>query len=122
MEFYKLELKEIYKSLESSENGLGEKEAKSRLEKFGYNKLEAKKKISPFLIFLGEFNDPVVWVLLGALVISSITGYLEYQGGGITLLEFIAEPAVIGIIVVINAVIGFIQEYKAEKSIEALKR
>ena len=63
MEFYKLELKEIYKSLESSENGLGEKEAKSRLEKFGYNKLEAKKKISPFLIFLGEFNDPVVAIV-----------------------------------------------------------
>src|SRR3990170_4513306 len=114
MEFYKADIQDIFKELGSNEKGLSSDEAKARLEKFGYNRLEEKKKVSPILLFLHEFNDPVVWVLIAALVISSITGYIEYGEGKISLFEFITEPVVIGAIVILNAIIGFVQEFKAE--------
>ncbi|MCM2325786.1 MAG: calcium-translocating P-type ATPase, SERCA-type [Candidatus Woesearchaeota archaeon] len=122
MEFYKASIRQVYKELGSSEKGLTSKEAKARLEKYGLNKIEAKKKISPFLLFIEQFNDPVIWVLIGALIISSIIGYYEYKAGNVTLLEVATESIVIGAIVILNAVIGFVQEFRAEKAIEALKR
>src|SRR3990172_3758394 len=122
MEFYKADIQQIYRELGSSEKGISSGEAKARLEKFGYNRLEEKKKVSPIILFLHEFNDPVVWVLLAALVISSITGYIEYSEGKIGMFEFVTEPIVIGAIVILNAIIGFVQEFKAEKAIEALRK
>lgn len=122
MGFYNKEVKHVLKELSSTEKGLTSSEAKKRLEKYGYNRIEGKKKISPIILFLEQFNDPVIWVLLGAMVLSSVIGYYEYQRGQVSLLEVATEAIVIGAIVILNAIIGFVQEFKAEKAIEALKK
>ncbi|WP_055668093.1 calcium-translocating P-type ATPase, PMCA-type [Desnuesiella massiliensis] len=88
--------------------GLTSQEAERRLKEYGYNVIENKKKISPFLIFFAQFNDFIVWVLIAATVISGAMGDM-------------ADAITILIIVIINAILGFIQEYKTEKSLEALK-
>lgn len=88
--------------------GLTEDEAKIRLAQYGQNTLMKKKKISPIKIFLEQFNDFIIWVLLGATIISAFMGEK-------------ADSITIIIIVVTNAILGFVQEYKTEKSLEALK-
>ena len=88
--------------------GLTTKEAEKRSINYGLNELKHKKKTSPIVIFLSQFNDFIVWVLIGATVISGIIGD---KADAITIL----------IIVVVNAILGFVQEYKTEKSLEALK-
>lgn len=89
--------------------GLSSKEAKKRLEKYGLNQLKKNKKVSRIKIFFGQFNDFIIWVLIGATIISGLMGE---RADAITIL----------IIVVINALLGFVQEYKTEKSLEALNR
>ena len=88
--------------------GLTEEESEKRLKKFGYNILEEKKGISPIKIFLSQFNDFIVWVLIGATIISGLMGE---KADAITIL----------IIIIMNAILGFVQEFKTEKSLEALK-
>ncbi len=88
--------------------GLSTQEARKRQESFGLNKLDAKKKVSSIKVFLSQFNDFMVWVLIGATVISGIMGD-------------VADAVTILIIVLVNALLGFFQEFKTEKSLEALK-
>lgn len=88
--------------------GLTEKEAKKRLKDYGKNSIENKKKISPYKIFITQFNDFIIWVLIGATIIS---GFMGEKADAITIM----------IIVIMNAILGFVQEYKTEKSLEALK-
>ncbi|WP_027414529.1 calcium-translocating P-type ATPase, SERCA-type [Aneurinibacillus terranovensis] len=89
-------------------NGLSEKEAEERLEKMGENVLAEKQKISPLALFLGQFKDFMVLVLLAATLISGFLG------------EYIDAIAIIAIVVV-NGILGFIQEFRAERSLSALK-
>ena len=91
------------------EKGLSQEEAKRRLELVGYNQLTQQKPISPLIIFFNQFRDFMVMVLLAATCISGLLG--EY-----------ADAITIMAIIVLNAFLGFIQEYKAEKSMEALKK
>ena len=100
---------EVFNELKTGKEGLTEKEADIRLKKYGPNEIKQKKKISPLKIFLNQFNNIVIYILIFALAISVFLG------------ETI-DAIVIGIIVIANAILGFIQEYKAEKSIEALKK
>ncbi|MFC1732983.1 calcium-translocating P-type ATPase, SERCA-type [candidate division KSB1 bacterium] len=109
MDYYKSHVKDALKELKTSENGLTSAEAYERLKKYGYNEIEEKEKISSLKIFLSQFSSPIVWILIGAIIISVIIG------------EKI-DAIIISIILVINAIVGFIQEYKAEKAIEALKK
>ena len=88
--------------------GLTTKEAEKRMKSFGLNELEHKQKSSPIKIFLSQFNDFMVWVLIGATIISGIMGDT-------------ADAITILIIVIVNAFLGFFQEFKTEKSLEALK-
>lgn len=88
--------------------GLSTKEAERRIEKYGYNEIIQKEKISKIKIFLSQFNDFMVWVLLGATIISGIMGDA-------------ADAVTIIIIVIVNAILGFIQEFRTEKSLKALK-
>ncbi|PRR83956.1 calcium-translocating P-type ATPase, PMCA-type [Clostridium vincentii] len=88
--------------------GLSTREAEKRMKEFGLNEFQHKKKISPILIFISQFNDFMVWVLLGATVVSGIMGDT-------------ADAITIIIIVIVNAILGFLQEFKTEKSLEALK-
>lgn len=90
-------------------DGLSTAEVKIRLEKFGFNELAEKEKIPWWKRFLAQFQDFMVLVLLGATLISALLG--EY-----------ADAVTILIIVLMNAVLGFIQEYRAEQSLSALKK
>lgn len=92
----------------SSSVGLTREEAERRLKIYGYNQIENKKKISPIKIFLSQFNDLIIWVLIAATIISGLMGDT-------------ADAITIVIIVVMNAILGFVQEFKTEKSLEALK-
>ena len=100
------------------ESGLSNKEVEKRLEKYGSNELERAKKRHPIFLFFEQFKDPLVIILLVALLISIIIGLIsdEHQR-----LEYFIDALAITAIVLFNAFFGFIQEYKAEKSIEALK-
>ena len=109
MDFYKKEVKDVLSELKSSLKGLTEDEANRRLLEYGYNELKEGKKISVLKLFFGQFNSFVVYILIAALVISLF--FKEY-------IDFI----VIGVILILNAVLGFVQEYNAEKSIQALKK
>ncbi|GFP77070.1 calcium-translocating P-type ATPase, SERCA-type [Clostridium fungisolvens] len=88
--------------------GLSSSEAERRIKNFGLNELSHKKSVSPVILFLSQFNDFMVWVLMGATIVSGLMGE---KADAITIL----------IIVIINAILGFIQEFRTEKSLEALK-
>jgi len=107
--FHNKEIKEVFKELESSEEGLTEKEAEERLAKYGPNEIQEKKKISPLKILINQFHNFLIYILIFAAGVSAFIG------------EFV-DSVVILIILVLIGVIGFIQEYRAEKAIEALKK
>lgn len=88
-------------------NGLTSGEAEIRLKRYGLNELKKRKPISPIKIFFYQFNDFITWVLIGATVVSGLMGER-------------ADAVTILIIVIMNAFLGFLQEYKTEKSLEAL--
>ena len=88
--------------------GLTTQEAKQRIEKFGLNEITEKKKVSAIKILLQQFNDFIIWVLIGATIISGLMGD-------------VADAITIFVIVVINGILGFVQEFKTEKSLDALK-
>jgi magnesium-transporting ATPase (P-type) len=109
MNWYQLEIDQIFAELDTSEYGLTETEAKERLQKFGPNKLAEAEKISRLKILLHQFKSPLIYILLIAAV---VTFFLqEYRDTG-----------VIGAVLLLNAIIGFIQEFKAEKQVRALKK
>ena len=102
------------------EQGLTSQEAGERLLKYGPNKLPEKKKTPLFLVFLGQFNDPMIFILLAAALLSvAISIYNTIHNG--ESFDF-ADPVIIMGVCVLNAIIGTVQENKAEKSLEALKR
>ncbi len=101
--------KNVMKELNSSQQGLAPSEAKKRLGKYGYNQLHQEKKVRPLRIFLNQFNNFIIYVLLFAIAVSLFIG------------EF-TDSIVIFVILLANALLGFIQNYKAEKAILALKK
>ncbi|MEM3606492.1 MAG: HAD-IC family P-type ATPase, partial [Candidatus Bathyarchaeia archaeon] len=107
--WHSLNIEEVLKRLNSSINGLTEEEAKKRLMQYGFNELEKPKKISPLKILGEQFTNILIIILLAATVLSFIVGE-------------IIDALTILVIVVAAAVLGFFQEYKAEKAIEALKK
>ena len=100
--------------------GLSTQEAGERILKYGPNKLEEKKKKSLFRVFFSNFNDPMIFILLAAAVLSiGVSLYNTLKNG--ENFDF-ADPIIILGVVILNAFIGTIQENKAEKSLEALKK
>src|SRR5690606_30261123 len=108
MEHHLLPLEEIEKSLDTSPNGLTSEEAKRRVEKFGTNTLQEKKKKTFFGMLLNQLKDFMILILIAAAVISGLVGDPT-------------DTIVILAIVVLNAAVGLIQEWRAEKAIEALE-
>ncbi|MBW2973755.1 calcium-translocating P-type ATPase, SERCA-type [Candidatus Woesearchaeota archaeon] len=101
--------KEVFAELYTSEKGLSQAEAETRLKKFGPNTIEEAARIHPLQIFASQFKSPLVWILLLAMVVS------------IVLKEF-TDVYIIAAIVLLNAILGFIQEFKAEEAIAALQK
>lgn len=106
--FYCQSLEKLYELLQTQPHGLTALEAKNRLQQYGENEIKQSKQINPLKIFLEQFHNFVVYILLAALVISFALGEA-------------VDAVVIATIIVLNSVFGFVQEFKAEKSIEALK-
>ena len=109
MKWHRKSVEEVMTELKTSREGLSSEEAAGRLGEYGPNALTEKKKKGPFWIFLDQFKDFMILVLVAAAVVSGILG----------------EPAdtlAIVVIVFLNALIGFIQEYRAEKAIAALRK
>ena len=108
--YYSETAAEVEKDLETSfANGLNDDQAKSRIEKYGYNALAAKKKKSMFMRFIDQFKDFMIIVLIVAAILSGVVAQ-EWT-----------DAAIILIVVIVNAVLGVFQEARSEAAIEALK-
>ena len=109
MNWYQIGIKEIFHKLGTSETGLTDAEAKQRIVQYGPNKLAEEEKISKLKILLHQFTSPLIYILIIAGIVTLL------------LKEYI-DSGVIFAVVILNAIIGFIQEYKAEESVRALKK
>ena len=114
---------EVMLDLEVTHDGLSSQEASERLQKYGYNELVAKKRRSALSMFLGEFKDIFILLLIAATIFSAIIGYYDVLTGEAEgVMEAMADAIIIGAIVILVAITGFVQEYRAEKAIEAMKK
>lgn len=109
MKWHNFEITEVFKKLSTSSRGLSSEDVKERLAQYGPNELVEKKRKTAIEMFIDQFKDFMIIVLLAAAVVSGFLGE-------------VADTIAIIVIVIINAIIGFIQEYRAEKAMEALKR
>ncbi len=105
----------IYKLKSNLLYGISNEEAQKRLEKYGKNKIEDKKKESIFIKFIKQFNDIMIIILIISAIVSAAVAKLEGSG------DYIDSIIIISI-VILNAIMGTVQEAKAEKSIDALKK
>ncbi|MEG2543672.1 MAG: cation-translocating P-type ATPase [Longicatena sp.] len=107
--FYQKEVKEIFEELNTNEAGLTKEEVVLRREKYGSNELEETKAMHPFMVFLTQFKDLLVIILIVAAIISMISGETE-------------STIVILAVISMNAILGTIQTIKAQKSLDSLKQ
>ncbi|OGP73813.1 MAG: ATPase [Deltaproteobacteria bacterium RBG_16_49_23] len=108
--WHSIEAPEVLKELNTDpRHGLTEDEAKRRLETYGYNELKKEEGVSPLTLFFNQFKNILILILLIAIVLSALVGE-------------VVDAAIIGVIVVFCAVLGFVQEYRAERALEALKK
>jgi Ca2+-transporting ATPase len=108
--WHSIEVAQVLKELNADpHHGLTEDEIKRRLEKYGYNELRKEEGISPFTLFINQFKNILIIILLIATALSAVVGETF-------------DAALILVIVVFCAVLGFIQEYRAERALEALKK
>lgn len=117
MKYYLHEANEVFAEVKSSEAGLTSAEAERRLETNGKNKLAEAKKQSMISRFFDQMKDPMIIILLVAAVISAVTEMIEAGRPVVP-----TDSIIILVVVVINAVLGVIQESKAEKAVEALQK
>ncbi len=116
MEWHSSALEDVLRSLGASDDGLSGEEAQRRLAAYGQNSIAIKKEISPLSIFINQFKNMLVILLLLAAFVSLAISFLDPEHADIL------DALLIFAIVIANAIFGFVQEYKAEKSIEALTR
>ncbi len=108
--WHSMEVDQVLKGLETDfHRGLKVEEVRSRLEKYGYNELKREEQVSPFTLFINQFKNILIIILLIATVLSGLVGEM-------------LDAALILVIVLFCAVLGFIQEYRAERALEALKK
>ena len=112
-ELYQRTQDDILTELESSASGLSEEQAEERLERYGENKLAEEKKTTVLQRFFQQLKDPMLLILLAAAAVSAVTNALSG--------ESFTEVFIILVVVLLNAVLGVIQESKAEAAIEALQ-
>ena len=109
MDFHIKEITECLKEFNASSNGLSLAEVTVRLNKYGPNELKETKKKTIFMMFLDQFKDFMILILIAAAVVSGVIGEL-------------VDTIAIVVIVILNAIIGFVQEYRAEQAMKALKQ
>lgn len=109
MSFYQQPIQEILFQLDSNSTGLSSEDAQKRFEKIGPNTLQEKKKKPAWVLFLDQFKDFMILILAAAAIISGIVGDLT-------------DTIIILVIILLNAVLGFVQEYRAEKAMDSLKK
>ena len=107
-DFYKMTIDEVMQELQTNEKGLDDIQVENMRKLYGRNVLQEAKKPSPILIFLSQFKDFLVWILLVAATLSALLGKLE-------------STLIIIIVVILNAILGTVQHLKAEESLQALK-
>lgn len=117
MKYYLESMQSVFDDVKSSENGLSSQEAAKRLEQNGKNKLAEAKKDSVIKRFFDQMKDPMIVILLVAAVVSAVTDIIE--AGHFTPPT---DACIILVVVIINAVLGVVQESKAEKAVEALQK
>ncbi|MEG1661754.1 MAG: cation-transporting P-type ATPase, partial [Clostridiales bacterium] len=100
---------QVLQELNSSQNGLSQSEAAERIVTYGENILQEEKPPTKLQMFLAQLNDPMIFILLAAAAISIFLG--EYS-----------DAVIIGCVVLLNAIVGIIQEGKAQRALEALKK
>ncbi|PIN91473.1 cation-transporting ATPase [Candidatus Pacearchaeota archaeon CG10_big_fil_rev_8_21_14_0_10_32_14] len=108
-EIYQKPIKEVLACFSTLETGLTTPDTVKRIRRYGYNELPQKKKDSQFILFLKQFNSPLIYILVLAMIISFI--FKHYVDGYVILL-----------VLILNAVIGFVEERKAERAIDSLKK
>lgn len=109
MNWHLINKEEVLQLIGSQPAGLTNSQSEERLLEFGRNELLEKKKKPAWLLFLGQFKDTMILILMATAVLSGMIGDVK-------------DTVVILIIIVLNAIVGFVQEYRAEKAIEALKK
>lgn len=108
MSFYNKSVEESFLELNSKKEGLNTEDLPKRYEKYGYNILQEEKRKSPLMVFLSQFEDLLIIILIIAGIISMITGNVE-------------SSVVIFCVIILNAIIGTVQYFKAEQSLKSLK-
>jgi len=108
--WHAMEVPQVLKTLASDQHsGLAEEVAKRRLQQYGYNELKKEEKTSSFKLFVNQFKNILILILLAAIALSALVGE-------------VVDAAIIAVIVVFCAVLGFVQEYRAERALDALKK
>lgn len=120
MKHYLHEVDEVFEAVNSTPEGLSSAEAEKRLQENGKNKLAEAKKVSMFSRFIDQLKDPMIIILLVAAVISAVTEFIEHDPS--TGMYVPTDSIIILVVVLINAILGVIQESKAEKAVEALQK
>ena len=110
MKWHNLAVEEVLKKLDASRSGLSEEKAKERLHQYGTNELTEKGKRPAIMVFLRQFASPLIYILLAAALVEFIVMHKP------------TDAAVILTVLMINSIVGFIQESRAERAMEALKR
>jgi len=108
-EYYQLDLDEVYSAFDTSKNGLSANNVKRNLHKYGYNELKKEKGVTPLSLFISQFKNALLLLLVFAGILSLALG------------EKVEAIAIFGILL-LNAILGFIQEFRAEKAMEALEK
>ena len=108
--WHSMEVGEVLRELRADPSlGLTEGEVRTRLERYGYNELQKEERISPFVLFLSQFKNVLILMLLVAIGLSVLVGE-------------VVDAAMIGVIVLFTVLLGFVQEYRAERALESLKK
>jgi Ca2+-transporting ATPase len=116
MQWHSADIEKVFEELDTDEEGLSKEEVEKRKEEHGDNSIESGDSISPVKIFISQFQDALVYMLIAAALVSIGVGFLPGEEARVT------EAGLIVFILVLNGIFGFVQDYRAEKSIQALKK
>jgi Ca2+-transporting ATPase len=113
--WHSLSVDEALAALSSTKEGLSREEARQRLARFGPNELRKEKTVSWWLMLLGQFKNVLIIILLAAAAISLVINVVDEEGS-------IWDPIIIVVVVMISVLLGFIQQYRAERAMQALRQ